>query len=134
MDEDAQPTLSIWWIVWAGFQSAVVILYCFLSRSAADPQPSSPDSLAWMAAIAPIACSAVIRWTILPRIQKVQTAFPLFVIGIALAEVVCFVGLFLFPFHQQEFFVLSSLGIFQFIPYFAGRFHAEDRDERVLRD
>ena len=55
-----------------------------------------------------------------------NSAFPLFVMGIALAEMPCFLGIFLFPSHMQELFALSALGIFQFVPFFAGRYFPSD--------
>ena len=48
----------------------------------------------------------------------------MFVAGIAFAEASCFLGLFIFPAHQKELFILSALGILQFIPFFARRFYA----------
>jgi len=62
------------------------------------------------------------RWVVLPRINTAQPAFTTAIVGIAFAEVCCFLGLFIFPAHKQELFVVSLIGIFQFVPTYARRF------------
>ncbi len=39
-----------------------------------------------------------------------------------MAEATSFLGLFIFPGHKQALCLLSALGIFQFIPFFAARY------------
>lgn len=71
----------------------------------------------------PVFFSMVVRWIVLPRINQAQMGLAAFVIGIAFAESTCFMGLFIFPAHRSDLFILSMLGIIQFMPYFAGRFY-----------
>jgi hypothetical protein len=124
MTNGSKQQLVMWWALWAAFQSGIFMFYHFLGRPPTELENSSGMSLVWMAGLAPVAISSIIRWLVLPRVQRAQAALPLFVAGIAFAEAACFLGLFIFPTHQKELFILSALGIFQFVPYFARRFYA----------
>jgi len=73
--------------------------------------------------------SGAVRWSVLPMLKDAQKALPVFVVGIALAEMSCFLGLFIFPSHQMPLFIASVLGIFQFIPLFVGRYFNDSAGE-----
>ena len=122
MSNGANQRLVVWWVLWAAFQSGVFVVYHCLGGTGAGLRPASADSLLWVVGLGPVGVSTLIRWLLLARAANAQVAFPLFVLGIALAEASCFLGLFLFPAHRQELFLLSALGIFQFVPVFARRF------------
>lgn len=126
MTNEAKKQLTIWWVSWAAFLGGVFAIYQAFDTTAAQPQAPSADSPIWLAAVAPIVVSAIIRWLVLPRARSAQAAFPLFIFGIALAEATCLLGLFIFPPHKQWLFVLSVFGVFQFLPYFAPRYFTRD--------
>jgi len=129
MTNQTKQRLTVWWILWATFQTGIFVIYHFLS-AAQRPQPMTAASSAWLVGLAPVAFSAILRWLVLPRVQSAQAALPLFIMGIAMAEATCFLGLFIFPAHKQELFILSALGIFQFIPIFARRYFTHDDENR----
>jgi hypothetical protein len=123
MNPRSQP-LIVWWVLWLALLSGVFITYFILGGS---PRPGGQpaargDSLLWLVALGPFFASIFIRWGLLARTARAQRALVLFVLGMALAESVCFMGLFLAPAHQLELFILSVLGMAQYVPYFAGRF------------
>src|SRR4051812_32325007 len=115
------PQIIIWWVLWAAFQIGIFIIYFFLGKFSSET-PGSTDSITWLVAIAPVLFSAVSRWIILPRVGSMVNALTLFIVGIALAEATCFLGIFIFPLHKLELFILSAFGIFQYVPYYAGRY------------
>jgi hypothetical protein len=119
-----RPKLLVWWLLWACFQGGIFAFYFFLGRPGgpATPPAEAAGSPLWMIALGPFFLSVVIRWLLLARATHPQTALVLFMLGIAFAESVCFMGLFLAPAHKLELFILSALGIFQYLPYYAGRF------------
>jgi len=121
MNSSSSPSVLVWWILWAAFLSGVIVMYQVLGARPASSPGLAPGGM-WIVAATPVALSVVLRWVVLPRIPARATAFPLFIVGIAMAEAALFLGLFLFPAHKQELFYLSVLGIAQFAPYFAGRY------------
>jgi hypothetical protein len=129
MNNRPNPQLLVWWVLWAAFQVGIVFIYYFLGQSATQSQTNS-DSSAWLAGLVPLAVSAAIRWLVLPRMNTAQPAFVTAIMGIALAEVCCFLGLFIFPAHKLELFVTSFIGILQFIPIYAARFYRPSEPNR----
>lgn len=120
-----------WWIVWLALQVGIFVIYFVLEKSSRENK--GPEFPIWLAGFLPLIGSAIIRWMVLPRISVIQTAFPLFVVGIAMAEGATFFGMFLFPEQKQLFFLLSVVGMFQFIPTFAKRFYKSPEDESKFR-
>jgi hypothetical protein len=122
MNNRPNPQPLVWWALWASFQVGIVFFYYFLGQATTQPE-TNHESPAWLAGFIPFALSAGIRWLVLPRINTAQPALTIAIIGIAFAEVCCFLGLFIFPAHKRELFVISFIGILQFMPIFAGRFY-----------
>ena len=110
----------MWWVLWAAFMAGVPQFYIFLGRGSST---TNAQGVPEFIGVIPFFLSAIIRWAVLPRITKPLLAFQLFIIGIAFAEATCFFGLFLIPQQKQACFVLSLIGILQFMPYFARRFY-----------
>ena len=111
----------VWWIIWFAFLFGVVQIYFFLGKT---NSPRDPDSSFHLVLLAPFILSSLVRWIVLPRIQKAQPALPLFIVGIALSEASCFIGIFAVPAYKQELFALSILGIAQFAPFFARKYYS----------
>ena len=119
--QPAQP-LIVWWALWAAFQIGIAFIYFNLAKSSGAPPPVHESPL-WALAFLPVLISGAIRWSLLPRFRNAVQALPIFVLGLALAEVSCFLGIFIFPSHKLPLFIGSVLGIFQFIPIYAARFY-----------
>jgi hypothetical protein len=116
--EQEKQQLMVWWVLWAAFQGGIFMIYHFVGHP--DPAPSAaPETGPWLAAIAPFAVSVLIRFLVMPRLKSIAVALPVFIVGIAMAEFSCFLGIFIFPSHQRDLFILSVIGIFQFIPIYA---------------
>ena len=129
MSDNGRQQLIVWWVLWAAFQIGILIIYQVLGSSPSTASSPGSDSQLWLAALAPVVLSTIVRWGALPRSTSAVAALPMFIVGIAMAESACFLGLFIFPQHKEELFVASALGIFQFIPFFARRFFvAEEQD------
>jgi hypothetical protein len=69
----------------------------------------------------PLFVSIVIRWLVLPRYDNLKSAFPIFIIGLALAESCGILGIFIGGPFRDDLFVLGVLGVVQFVPLFARR-------------
>lgn len=89
--------LIVWWALWAAFQLGIFTIYHFITGPApAPPAASALEPGPWLAAILPFAASVLIRFAVLPRMKSGMVALPIFIVGIALAEFTCFLGIFIF--------------------------------------
>jgi hypothetical protein len=122
MDNRAKQQLIVWWTIWAAFQAGIFVIYFYLTNNRAAPSESAFNSSIWLAGFAPLIVSSLLRWLALPLMPNAQAALTVFLLGIALAESCCFLGLFIFPAHRFEMFLMSVFGILQFIPVFASRY------------
>jgi hypothetical protein len=75
MTNQAKQRLTVWWILWAAFQTGIFVIYHFLGGIAQRPQPTTAASSAWLFGLAPVALSTILRWLVLPRAQSAQAAF-----------------------------------------------------------
>jgi len=108
----------LWWMLWAGVLAAL-IGFAYARRLV--PMIGAPRGD--VAGLAALLASCFARWWVLPRVQRVQTAFVLFVAGMTLAETCGLVGVYLGA-HQTGLLVAAVVGILQWMPLFARRFAA----------
>ncbi len=120
-NDSAQPAfpLLIWWIIWGAILAGLVLLYLFLGRGPVKPVSETGDLLFSLVGLVPLFVSIVIRWLVLPRYDDLSKAFPLFIVGLALAEASGILGIFLGGAYKDDLFVLGVLGIAQYVPFFA---------------
>lgn len=105
----------VWTVIFAGLVAA----YLVVARKPLDPPAANPFQN--LVAIIPLFVSIVVRWLVLPRYSDAKRAFPMFVAGLALAEACGYLGLFTGGPYRQDFVLLSSLGIIQYMPFYARR-------------
>jgi len=119
-DQEKQQ-LIVWLVLWAAFQGGIFTIYHFVAGPA-PAQSSVLEPTLWLVGIAPFLVSVIIRFLVMPRLKSIAFALPCFIVGVGLAEFSCFLGIFFFPSHQRDLFILSAIGIFQFIPFYAPRY------------
>ncbi len=112
------PATPIWWTLWFGITAGLLAIHLTIPVVEAAPTPSPLKHLPMI----PLLASSGLRWMVLPRITESLRAFPLFVIGLALAEGGSILGLFLVPDLRQTFLVLGVIGLAQYIPFFTSRY------------
>ena len=113
--DESKGSFLIFWIIWIALQSGVFVMYTVLGQSVAP----SGNSQFWQAALVPVVIATFIRWVLLPRARGMQKGLTLFIVGMAMAESACVLGLVVFPAHRDELFLTGAIGIFQFIPIYA---------------
>lgn len=119
------PKAIMLWTIWFSLVGAIVY-YQFKfgggwlsgkDTGLAVPLPVSSVTIGSLVA------AAVIRWLFIPRTKDIRRLLILMVVGLALSEAVAFYSIFLFgrdlPETKMEFFILSLLSAFQFIPIYA---------------
>ncbi len=112
-----------WWITWAAILAGLPMFYVFLPPASGLASGGGLNQNLWPLALIPFVLGTVVRWVILPRMTSAQAAMPVFVVGLALSEICCFLGTFLFPAARNELFAGSFVGVLQFMPLFAARFY-----------
>ena len=125
MNADAAPRSSaarslLWWMLWAGMTAGLVAINYAMSRLP-DAGPAARSVGADIVALATLLTSCLARWWVLPRVRRVQSAFVLFLVGVALAGDCGLIGIFGGA-HRNELVVLSVAGMLQWMPLFARRF------------
>jgi hypothetical protein len=118
--DKAKQMLLVWWIAWAAVLGGLVVIYLVLGRGPVKPEPvADKEVLKHLVGLVPLFVSVVIRWLVLPRFDSLQRAFPLYIVGLALAEACGILGIFLGGPFRDDLFVLGVLGVTQFVPIFA---------------
>jgi len=111
------------WIVWSAISVVVIVLYFnFGQRPSAPEQTTTALSPLAFIGLGPLVASIALRWLLLPRMPSAQKRFPLFVVGVALAEACGILGIFLGGEHKDTLFALSLLGLVQYFPAFLPSF------------
>ena len=114
--------LVLWWLVWGGLLSGLVLIYLGLGRLPVRLPPPPAHPLAGLFGFLPLFISIIIRWLVLPRCSSLTRAFPLFIAGLALAEACGLLGIFLGGAYRDQLFLLGVLGILQYLPFFARQY------------
>jgi F0F1-type ATP synthase membrane subunit c/vacuolar-type H+-ATPase subunit K len=111
-----------WWAIWAGLLVSLVAIYFALVSG--RPRPAAaPNPFVDLIGLVPLFLSIVIRWLVLPRYHEGRRALPVFVVGLALADACGIIGMFLGGPYRDDFFVLGTLAILQFVPFYARRLY-----------
>ena len=123
-----QATTATLWIVWFFIFSGLFVIQFFLGGGIPTGGNTGPLPMPIMAAGAgAFLVSVVIRWFLIPRTAKggPTRLMPVMIAGIAIAEMVCFLGIFLLPDTVPQlklaFFITSVIGVAQFAPIYASQ-------------
>lgn len=122
--------LLVWWIVWGSILGGLIVIYAALGRGQV-PAPASRNPLFGLVGLVPLFVSIIIRWLVLPRVRGLARAFPLFIVGLALAEGGGLLGIFLGGAYRDDVFLLGLFGVAQYVPIFARRL-AEPKPEGFI--
>ena len=104
----------IWWAIWFAMVASVAVLHAL--ELPAGRMPTEPQ-LRYLP-LMPLLASAAVRWLVLPRFRERARTFPIFIIGMALAEGSGILGLFLVPDLKATYLLLALLGLAQYLPSF----------------
>jgi hypothetical protein len=121
---DSQTHNLIRWAVWGALQMGIVMIHLIVNymnaeRSQVGVAPA--HALLWCLLLFPLLCSVLVRWILLLRARTPWLALIWFCVGLILAESSYLLGLVLLPGHKNVLFMLSFLGILQFMPLFRRR-------------
>lgn len=112
------PAPVIWWIMWTAITAGLVAIYVTLRPTV---PPAATVSLRYLPLV-PFAAALLVRWLVLPRFHEGARAFPMFIVGLALAEATGITGIFLAPDLAPTYFVLGLAGLILFAPFFTAKY------------
>lgn len=120
------PAPIVFWIVWSSILFGVFMLQFFIIGEAPSSGESGVISNSTVAiCLSGVVMSTLVRWLILPHMKTAVSKLPVMMIGLALAEATGILGIFIIgstsPDTQMITFVLSVLGIVQYIPVYASK-------------
>ncbi len=120
-DPKTRAQLRMWWILWVTMLPWIVGLQLLLPHKAVAPATKLGDLWLQLAGIVPLFLSIIIRWLALPRFTSLASALPLYIVGLAMAEACGVFGIVFGGPYRDALFLLSILGLLQFVPVFARR-------------
>lgn len=112
------PQAIVMWVMWCAFASALVMYRIMLvGKNTNTHSLVAPDTtIAWLCYVIPILIVLPVRWQVIPRLRLPHLIMPVFMVGIAFAEVLTFFGLFLFHAQFSLFYLTSWLLFVQLMP------------------
>ncbi len=118
-DRQIRGRLVVWWTIWAALLVWVGVLYLVFAYNRPLPRLSQENPLQGLIGVVPVFISIIIRWLMVPRSTEPGRALVLFIVGLAMAEACGILGIFLGGPYRDSLFVLSVLGIVQYMPFYA---------------
>lgn len=117
MQSSKPNPVIIWWVLWGTIVFGYIGIYMILpSGSSHEVSPTSRYF-----PIVPLSLSIIVRWMVLPLVLGKGAALPVFLFGLAMAETCGILAIFLVPELRLTYFVLTLVGLIQFVPIFASR-------------
>lgn len=111
----------VYWIIWGGVLAGLLVIYLVFGRRPVPEEVAARQALTGLIGFAPLFVSVVIRWLVLPKFTDATRALPLFIAGLALAEMCGLLGIFLGGPYRDDFALLGLLGVVQYLPYLLPR-------------
>ncbi len=125
MNSEASETKpSMYWMVWVGILSGALTIQSVIGGGIPQGQDQGQPPLGMLIlCIVALIASFGIRWLLLPRFTNLRQKFPIFIMGVAIAEGPLFFQMFLigpeYPETQRTILILTLVALAQFIPLFA---------------
>lgn len=113
------------WVIWFTQLQAAFFFQFFLGGGV--PQGSNADTpmglWLWAICLVPLVLATGVRWWVLPKIKPPAKQLVAMVVGLALAEVVVLLSIFLvapdYPQYQIAILMVAVVAIIQFAPSYA---------------
>lgn len=123
MSEQKPPAALVFWIIWFAIFNGLFILQFFAAGGIpkGDNEGDAPMAIILIAGALALV-SVVVRFVIIPKIGTLEKLLPAMIVGLALAESVGIIGMFLigkeFPETRLALFVASVSAVAAFAPVY----------------
>ena len=116
------PLPLVWWIMWFAILNGLIMMFFILRPPASQSQAVTDGTPIGLIGVIPLALSCILRWAVFPKINSLTKMFPLFILGMAMAESCGLIGIFMGGKWTNALIGAAFMGIFQFAPTFLSRF------------
>ena len=125
MQTKQQPAI-VAWIIWISILQGLFIIQWFAGGGfPTGVDTSEPPAILRFAPALPALLALIVRFLVIPRLQRVEAQLPAMVVGLALAEGTGIVSMFLvddaYGKTQLIHLILSVLAILMMAPVFIGK-------------
>ncbi len=110
------PQKLVLWCIWLGFIGAVICYGIFLRQE--NPVEMEIDAMVLVGFLIPLLGSLATRFFFLAKHRDPRQVMIYFLAGIAQAEILALIGLFVFPYFQDSGIALAILALLAFYPAF----------------
>lgn len=118
------PLAVVFWIIWFAILNGLVMIQFFAGGGIpkGENQGDPPVMFIGLAAVLALVALAI-RFVVIPQIESPLKKLPAMIVGLALSELIGFVGMFVvskkFPETQLSLFVSAIVCILCFAPFYA---------------
>ncbi|MFM2197363.1 MAG: hypothetical protein RLZZ505_795 [Verrucomicrobiota bacterium] len=119
-----KPSATVFWILWFSLLNGIIIITFFVGGGLpeGDNQGNPPPLMIGLAALLAV-ISVAMRFLVIPKTKELEQLLPLMLVGIAFAESVGIIGIFVvakeFPETRLALFVTSVSAILAYAPFYA---------------
>lgn len=126
------PLAVVFWIIWFSILNGLVIIQLFAGGGIPKGENQGSPPMMFLGLAAGLALVALaIRFVVIPQIGNPLKKLPAMIVGLALSELIGFVGMFVvskqFPETQLSLFVSAIVCILCFAPFYAKQGAANGR-------
>lgn len=118
-----KPTAMVFWILWFALLNGIVIITFIVGGGIpeGDNQGKPPTLIIAMAALLAV-ISVAIRFLVIPKIKELEKLLPLMLLGMAFAESIGIIGIFVvakeLPETRLALFVTSVSAMLAYAPFY----------------
>lgn len=133
--EQRPPTVIVFWAIWFAIFNGLFILQFFAAGGIPEGKNQGEAPLLLVAVAGGLAlASMAIRFLVIPRMDSLVKLMPAMVVGLALAESVGILGMFVigkeFPETRLALFVTSVSAVAVFAPFYVHALLSREKSNR----
>ncbi|MDP4781526.1 MAG: hypothetical protein NWR51_10605 [Akkermansiaceae bacterium] len=117
------PSAIVFWVIWFAILNGLFIILFFAAGGIPEGKNQGEAPLAFVAVAGLLILIAMsIRFFVIPKLDSYEKLLPAMIVGLALAESVGIIGMFVigkeFPETQLALFVVSVSAVVTFAPFY----------------
>jgi hypothetical protein len=106
------------WFLWCAFAGSLIAYRMWLVGAADNTNSirAPQDVGSWLAYIIPTGLALTLRWLVIPKLRNPFLKLIPFLVGLSAAELLTFLGIFIFQLQFSLYFLTNGLLLLQMLP------------------